>query len=419
MRSRARAAGLVDRLARIGVLPDDSEDERLRKSTLTLSSVLIVTLAWVWVITYLMLGLTIPALIPFAYQLASLTSLVYFARTRRYGFFRASQLLLMLLLPFLLQWSLGGYVASSAVSLWALVSPLAAVMFLGADRAFRWFIAFVALTAVSGALEPYLGGIPGDIPDPLRTLFFVLNITGTTVTTFLVLRYFVQQRDRARVALDGEHRLLILERGKSERLLLNVLPRPIAERLKAGEVIIADAFPEVTVMFADIVGFTPLAEQLPPGQVVTVLNELFTAFDEMADRRGLEKIKTIGDAYMVAGGLPEARADHVEAVADMALAMREEAARHEIDPGRPLSLRIGLDVGPAIAGVIGRRRFIYDLWGDTVNTASRMESHGVPGAVQVTQRVYQRLRGRYRFEQRGPISVKGKGSLTTYLLLPG
>jgi len=209
---------------------------------------------------------------------------------------------------------------------------------------------------------------------------------------------------------------LDLEREKSERLFLNVLPTSIASRLKQTEAVIADGFPDVTVMFADIVDFTRRSERIAPEQVVESLNDLFSVFDQLARERGLEKIKTIGDAYMVVGGLPDPRPDHVEAVAEMALAMRAEVAGH-VDPGgQPLAVRIGIDTGPVVAGVIGTSRFSYDLWGDTVNTASRMESHGVPGCIQVTARTYQRLRDHYRFERRGPIPVKGKGDIVTYLL---
>jgi len=212
-------------------------------------------------------------------------------------------------------------------------------------------------------------------------------------------------------------RELQLEQERSERLLLNVLPAPIAARLKAGEEVIADAFPDVSVLFADLVDFTGRSQRISPAQVVAVLNELFSAFDRLAARHGLEKIKTIGDAYMVAGGLPEERPDHAQAVAEMALAMREEVARRADPSGQPLQVRIGIDTGPVEAGVIGTSKFSYDLWGDTVNTASRMESHGIPGCIQVTERTYQRLRDGYRFQRRGPIQIRGMGEMVTYFLV--
>jgi class 3 adenylate cyclase len=222
---------------------------------------------------------------------------------------------------------------------------------------------------------------------------------------------------RGRRALDQEHRLLLAEQDRSERLLLNVLPAPIAARLKQGEAVIADRFPEVTVLFADLAGYTASSDRSSPERVVQVLGDLFTAFDRLAQRHDLEKIKTVGDAYMVAGGLPEPRPDHAEAVAEMALAVRDEVGRHLDPAGQPLAVRIGIDTGPVVAGVIGTSKFSYDLWGDTVNTASRMESQGVVGCIQVTERTYRRLRGRYRFERRGPIQVRGKGELVTWFLL--
>jgi class 3 adenylate cyclase len=211
--------------------------------------------------------------------------------------------------------------------------------------------------------------------------------------------------------------LLQAEQQRSEQLLLNVLPAPIADRLMQGEKVIADRFPEVTVLFADLVDFTRRSQETTPDRIVRVLDDLFTAIDRLVERHGLEKIKTIGDAYMVVGGLPNPRPDHAEAVAEMALALREEVPRHLDPDGQPLAVRIGIDTGPVVAGVIGRRKFSYDLWGDTVNTASRMESRGVPGCIQVTERTYRRLRDCYRFECRGPVQVKGKGRLVTWFLV--
>jgi class 3 adenylate cyclase len=210
---------------------------------------------------------------------------------------------------------------------------------------------------------------------------------------------------------------LAAERERSERLLLNVLPAPIAERLKGGAEIIADEFKETTVLFADIVGFTSLASRLSAGQVVALLNEIFSSFDDLAARYRLEKIKTIGDAYMVAAGVPEERTDHAHAVADFALAMRETMAQLREKHGIGVEVRIGLHCGPVVAGVIGRQKFIYDVWGDTVNTASRMESHGVAGKIQVSADLASRLGADFEFESRDVIEVKGKGLMQTFFLL--
>ena len=208
---------------------------------------------------------------------------------------------------------------------------------------------------------------------------------------------------------------LEVERERSERLLLNVLPEPIAERLKTDPAPIADRFPEASVLFADIVGFTGLSSGMPPEDLVTLLNEVFTGFDRVADRYGLEKIKTIGDAYMAVCGVPLPCADHLERIADAAVDMRD-LARTIGGAERPLAVRIGIDTGPVVAGVIGERKFIYDLWGDPVTLASRMQSHGVESGIQLTARAGERLRARYALIPRGEIEIKGRGRMATYLL---
>lgn len=207
------------------------------------------------------------------------------------------------------------------------------------------------------------------------------------------------------------------EREKAERLLLNVLPPTIAERLKQGEQNIADNFDSATVLFADLVNFTPVASQIPPKELVQLLNGLFSVFDQLTEAHGLEKIKTIGDAYMVVGGVPERRDDHVTAVADLALAMQAYMQQKSADDPHHFQMRLGIATGPVVAGVVGQRKFIYDLWGDTVNVASRMESQGVANMIQVTKPTYLLLRDQYALRQRGYITVKGKGRMPTYFLL--
>ncbi|OZH55210.1 adenylate cyclase, partial [Hydrocoleum sp. CS-953] len=209
---------------------------------------------------------------------------------------------------------------------------------------------------------------------------------------------------------------LEIEQEKSEKLLLNVLPKSIAKRLKDRTEIIADHFEKVTVLFADIAGFTKLSTTVSPTILVKLLNEIFSEFDKLAGLHGLEKIKTIGDAYMVVGGLPEPNINHAPAIANMALDMQDVIERFNQKNNSYLNMRIGLNTGPVVAGVIGTSKFIYDLWGDTVNIASRMESHGIIGEIQVTEDTYLLLKDRYLLEKRGIISVKGKGEMSTYLL---
>jgi class 3 adenylate cyclase len=232
---------------------------------------------------------------------------------------------------------------------------------------------------------------PVDIPE-----FGFINVYGTDIT--------------AAREVEKAHR-------ENERLLLNILPASIAARLRGGEMVIADRFDEMTVLFADCVGFTELSSRLTATEVVEMLNRVFSIFDELADRHGLEKIKTIGDAYMVVGGLAPHAADHAERMADMGLEMIAAVARLRAETGLDLAFRVGMHTGPAVAGVIGLKKFIYDVWGDTVNTASRMESQGMPGRVHVTQSTYERLKDAFDFEPRGTMEIKGKGPLATYFLV--
>jgi class 3 adenylate cyclase len=404
MDRRPPLARLVRWLAFLGVSDTDSDETGGQKVALTLATSTVIGLAVIWVGTYAALGIYLAAAIPFTYQLVSLTSLVVFARTKSYRFLRSSQAVLMTALPFLLQWSLGGYVASSAVSLWALVAVFGTLFFFSVNASIPWFIAFAGLTVLSGVIEPTLAQQPAPIPDPLRVAFFVLNVMGVALTAYVLLQFAVRARDQAF--------------ARSEGLLLNVLPRTIAERLKRTPGVIAESHPEVTVLFADVVAFTPFTERTAPERVVGALDEIFSAFDGLAQRHGLEKIKTIGDAYMVAAGLPLARTDHAGAMAEMALDMLAEFTRVREALGLDLAIRIGMESGPVVAGVIGRHKFAYDLWGDTVNTASRMESYGVPGRIQVGEGAHQRLQDTHRFEDRGEIEVKGKGLIHAYLLIP-
>jgi class 3 adenylate cyclase len=237
-----------------------------------------------------------------------------------------------------------------------------------------------------------------------------LNITVGGAIVFILLAVFAQERRDALAALR-------VEQAKSEGLLLNILPRSIADRLKASTQPIADQLNSASILFADIVDFTPLAERLPPAEVVGILDHLFSHFDLLIERYGLEKIKTIGDSYMAAAGVPTPRPDHARAMALMALDMLD-TMRSNTDIGDlGLELRVGINSGPVVAGVIGRKRFSYDLWGDAVNTASRMESLGTPGRIQITGATRELLGAEFEYEPRGSIQVKGKGELETWYLL--
>jgi len=245
-----------------------------------------------------------------------------------------------------------------------------------------------------------------DVSDPRSGLYMQQYLGDVTART---------RELEERVTL--RTRELEAARRRSDTLLLNILPAPIAERLKAGESLIADHFNAVTVLFADIVDFTPISARLTPERAVDVLDAVFSEFDRIAGHYELEKIKTIGDCYMAVGGLPHPQSDHAERVANAALEMLPALARVSKWLDLPLSVRIGLHTGDAVAGVIGRQKFVYDLWGDTVNTASRMESHGVGDRIQVTEQLYKRLNGQFTLTPRGEVEIKGKGSMPTYFLV--
>jgi adenylate cyclase len=286
--------------------------------------------------------------------------------------------------------------------------PLAVALYTaGAAGYLRWAL-LVAAWFVAG---PLLFRLVVD-PEPALPVLGDLLRDAALWLAILLLGDAVHSRR----ALRRAYRLLEAERARSEGLLRNMLPASIAGRLKQQQEVIADASPQVTVLFADIVDFTAHAARSPPAATVALLNELFSQFDALTETRGLEKIKTVGDAYMVAGGLPDPMPDHAGAVAELALEMLKVAAGRSLPEGGPVRLRIGVASGPVVAGVIGRRRFSYDLWGDTVNTASRMQTTGVPGCIQVTERTRDLLGDRYLFQERGRIQVKGKGQMRTYFL---
>ncbi len=243
----------------------------------------------------------------------------------------------------------------------------------------------------------------------VRNVFYINNFIGFLLFVLLVGFYHNTAATEAETALTNAHH-------RSQALLYNILPKSIAERLEANPSTIADSFLNSTILFADIVGFTVFSEKVAPEELVRLLNKIFTEFDQLAEQYGLEKIKTIGDAYMVAAGIPEYREDHAEAMAEMALAMLQTLDRMNTESNKTFRIRIGINSGHIVAGVIGKKKFTYDLWGDSVNTAARMESHGIPGAIQVTEATYNILKNNYLFEERGEIDVKGKGMMKTYFL---
>jgi guanylate cyclase len=400
----ARLRELVERALEIGADPGDSTDERFRKRLLVGIALCILPLAVLWGCLYWVIGEKAVALTPWAYAVGSTVSLAVFARNRNFAFLRTAQLLLILVLPALGTAMLGGLDESSFVILWSLLAPLGAVAFGRPDRAWPWFAAFVAAMGLALALGEVVRPDGADLPNAFVSTFDVLNIVAVSSVAMLLLVTFARGRDDAQARI--------------EALLLNILPDEVAQRLQSDPSTIADHFDEASVLFADVVDFTPLSSQLDAREVVDLLDRLFGTFDELVDRYGVEKIKTIGDCYMVAAGVPRRRSDHAQALARLALEMRACAAACLPDPdGNDLRLRIGISSGPVVAGVIGRRRFLYDLWGDTVNMASRMESHGVPDAIHITRSTHDLLGNDFVTEARGLVEVKGKGEVETWILV--
>jgi adenylate cyclase len=398
----------VLRLARIGADPGDDADARLRKGLLVLLTVAVWPISIVWATLFVALG-SWTGLFAALYFAISVVSLLVFARTRDDRVFLRIQLLDILISPTISMWPLGGFLGAGAVGIWGLLAPLGALVFDGWRSGTRWFVAFCVLFLGFGAAGSLQGAI-APVPRWFADVILGLNVVVGGTVFFSLLAVFAKQRGDAMSALEREHE-------RAESLLLNILPSSIAERLKASPTTIADQVQEASVLFADVVDFTPRAEGLPAAEVVGLLDRLFTHFDSLAEQYRLEKIKTIGDAYMVAAGVPSPRPDHARALALLALDMVSCTSPGGEVGDLGLQLRIGINSGPFVAGVIGRKKFLYDLWGDAVNIASRMESAGTPGRIQITEPTHELLGAEVECERRGMVSVKGKGEMETWYLV--
>jgi len=292
--------------------------------------------------------------------------------------------------------SLGGYANSGAILMWGIPMTTVAVLLLRRWEAVVVGGSVVALAIVFGFLEQTLQASRPAPDSTLPALLFPYNVVAVVVLVMPVIGLLVGR--------------LSFERERAEGLLLNVLPAEVATELKETGATQTRGYSSISVLFADIVGFTPMSVEMDPSEMVDQLNEVFSQFDAMAARHGCEKIRTIGDAYMVAAGVPTPREDHAQAIASMALEMLEYSKT------TPLSFRLGINSGPAVAGVVGTSKFQYDIWGDTVNTASRMESHGEPNRIQITEATNHLIRHDFKTTLRGPLEVKGKGNVTTWYL---
>jgi adenylate cyclase len=391
---------LITLIGRIGFDPSDSDETALRKRLAVVLCAGTLPLTLLWSAIYLAVGAPIAAAIPGFYTAFTPINTAIFARTRNFQFYRFTQLLLILLLPWLLTLSLGGFRQSSIVIIWAALCPLGSLLLEDLRSTSFWIVGFVVLLTLSAALQPVLS--PATLPEPFVTCFFVLNVGAVIAITFGLLYHFVGRRN--------------FFQQQAEMLLLNILPKEISDALKAEQRTIADQYTDVSILFADVVGFTPIAAKMSPMELVGLLNQVFLCFDGLVEKYDLEKIKTIGDCYMVASGVPRRRSDHATALVDLALDMHAAVAGTRFG-GRQLAFRIGINSGPVVAGIIGRKKFTYDLWGESVNLASRMESHGRARCIQITRSTYELVKDAFYCEAMGLIEVKGAGQMEVWHVL--
>jgi len=391
---------LMHRLISIADEPSDDDDLRLRKRVGVVAGYLtviaplsVIGVARDRATVGLPLGLSLCAL--------GIVNLLVLARSRRFDRFVVVLISAGTIFTVAANILQGGVGSSSAAMMWAFLAPVFAILALGPQRAMAWFVVFLVALVGVVAIDPVVSSAIPAPPYALRLVSYAFNIGAPAAIIFLLLRYTDLRRREAQ--------------ARSEELLTNAIPMSIAKRLQHGEKRIAEVYAETTVLFSDIVGFTPWAQRTNPDRVVGLLDALFTRFDELAATCGVEKIKTIGDAYMAVAGAPDARPEHADAALALARGMLAAVGEWRAANEVALELRIGLASGKVVAGVIGQKRILFDLWGDTVNTASRMESSGLPGRIQVAPATWVLLREQHVFERR-QVEVKGLGPMTTYLL---
>jgi guanylate cyclase len=384
----------------IGASPDESESRRSGRRVFMLAFIIATLLGIPLVIARFGQGYTWVGVVDLVTLVISVVLLVVIAiRPRSYTACLHAMFAANMAAPLLDTAMFGGLLPSGLLVSFGLVVSLGALLAIDLRAGLVWFGIFMLSVVYALVVADWIDPIYA-LDDPKGNA--AINLITTGIVTMAVMIYFVHQRDRYQ--------------QRSDDLLHAILPDPIVAQLKDTPGTIADDVPSASVLFADVVDFTPMSATMSPAELVGMLDELFTAFDGSVTELGLEKIKTVGDAYMVASGVPEARPDHAGAIAELALQIRDQVATARYG-GRQLQMRIGIASGPVTAGIIGTHKFAYDLWGDTVNTASRMESSGLPGEIQVTPSTYELLREGFRFRPRGPVQVKGKAEMMTFLLL--
>jgi guanylate cyclase len=398
---------LSDRAASFGgeVLDQELRTQKVVIVVLSLSALI---LGPIWTLVEFSEGDTTNAILSAAIAALIVINFLLYILHKSYRFFRVSQLTIFVSFPFVLHISIGGFTHSANLT-WSLATLVIALLSSRLRESLPWFVIYCGLVVAAGIAEPLLFPESG-LSAETAFLEFSLNIINSAVIIYLGLLYLIFQKNRA-------YELLSEEKARSEQLLLNVLPKEIAPILKSGKQIIADRFDAASILFADIVHFTELSAKMDPEETVTLLNHIFSHFDTLVEQYELEKIRTIGDNYMVASGVPRRRGDHAQAISRLALAMADYVHSLPSQNDSPINFRIGINSGPVLAGVIGRHKFQYDLWGNVVNTASRMESQGIPGKIQIADPTYDLIKGEFDCSRRGLIEVKGVGEMNTWFLL--
>ncbi|MHA2053915.1 MAG: adenylate/guanylate cyclase domain-containing protein [Candidatus Hodarchaeales archaeon] len=390
-----------------GIQDTDSDEVKLQKTLLLVISVGTSVPGFIWGWIYLVFGEPIASLIPLTYSVIGfIIFLLYRQNPENYRFYFFSIRLMILIVPFILFLALGGFILSSVAIVWSIMAPLTTLLTDQRKQAWKWFAVFVLFILIGVIFPPVRSD--NSLPGVLIRIFFFLNIFGMSVTTFAMILFTVNERAKFM-------ELLELEKDRSEKLLLNVLPAEVIPHLQKSKEAYVEEFDSVSVLFADIVGFTGLTEKYGARKMLDLLNEIYSYFDSLLSNHKAEKIRTIGDNYMVAVGAPVREKDHAFLMVSMAQKMLDYLDKPETKK-RGINFRIGINSGPVVAGVIGRHKFHFDIWGDMVNVASRFESHGLPGRIQIGKETHRLLNNRIQTKSRGAIEIKGKSKIETWLV---
>jgi adenylate cyclase len=383
--------------------PTDSDEFRLEKFSIFLVAGACTFAGVVWTaMYYLVFGWGLTTILPLAFTILVGSALITAHIRRNHHIAIYAQIIAIIYITAFIQWSIGGVFDSGFVLTWAFLGPICALMFFPVRKSVIWFGLYLINLVITVVFNDFFVSQGPAVPETIRLIFFIMNLGFASLVVFIFAGYYVAAEKRSR--------------EKADRLLLNVLPKEIAPILRDNEQTIAEYYDSASVLFADMVGSTPLFSDLEPTEAVDWLNEVFSMFDRLVEKYGLEKIRTIGDNYMVAAGVPTPRPDHAQAIAALALEMAADLKEIPARNGKQMEFRLGINSGPLVGGVIGKTKFHYDVWGDSVNTASRMESHGEPGRVQIGPGTYELIKEDFRCIPRGRVTIKGKGTMQTWFL---